>query len=281
MAHISIRDTVVFSFSFFFWNAPRIAARIVLPALGGWITSYVALYFYLTELEKYLGSPSDRIASLVLGLATAGMLVTLLMHSIIVSSIASLALGLEESGWEVFRIGRREVRLYAANLRFILICAGFIVVMRMTEFGMARFAPSAGAVWIVDIVMGGGLCWLAVRLGFLIPPIAVAKREGEILRRGWRLSLGHFWSMAAIAVVLALPGFAVELAGEFVMQLCGISLQFDRYSSLASLVAAYRGILPNVLVAVGIGYVVAIILLTAARVSVYRQLVDQAGPSAS
>jgi len=275
LAHVSVRDTVVFSFSFLFRNAQRIASRIALPALAGWITFYVAFFLYLTELEQYLGSPSERIASLVLGLATAGLLVTLFMHSIIVSSITSLALGLKDGKWKYFRIGRRECRLYAANLRFILISAAFIAVMRLGEIAMGRIVPLAGYDWITDIIIGGGLWLLTVRVGFLIAPLAVARSNGEILRRGWRLSSGRFWSITAIAIILALPGLVVEFAGEFVMSLYGRSPHVDQHASLASLVAAFREDLGEILFAVGIGYLVAIILLTLARVSFYRQLVDQ------
>jgi hypothetical protein len=275
LAQVSVKDTLVFSFSFLFRNAARIAARIALPALAGWIAFYIAFFLYLTELERYLGNPSDRIASLVLGLATAGLLVTLFMHSIIVSAIASLALGLEEGGWKYFRVGRRVWRLYAADLRFMLVIAAFITAMLVGEAAMSRFAAMAGYLWIADIAMGVGLYWLAVRFAFLIVPIAVAKRDGEILRRGWRLSSGHFWSITAITVVLVFPGFAVEFAGEFLMRLCGVFPELESSGSLASLVALYREILPAVLIAIGIGYLVAVVLLTAARVSVYRQLMDQ------
>jgi hypothetical protein len=123
--------------------------------------------------------------------------------------------------------------------------------------------------------MGVGLYWLVVRFWFLIAPIAVAKRNGEILRRGWRLSSGHFWSITAITAVLALPGLAVEFAGEFLMRLFGGYPELGSSGALASIVAMYRQILPDVLIAVGIGYLVAIVLLTLARVSFYSQLMDQ------
>ena len=275
MAQVSVKDTLVFSFSFLIRNAARIATRIALPALGGWITFYIAFFLYLTELVRYLGDPSDRIASLVLGLATAGLLVTLFMHSIIVSAVASLALGLEESGWKYFQAGRRAWRLYAANLRFMLVIAVFIAAVLVGEAVMGRLAATAGSIWIADIAMGVGLYWLAVRFAFLIAPIAVAKRDGEILRRGWRLSSGHFWSITAIAVVTVLPGFAVEFAGEFLMRLFGTFPDLGSSGSLASIAAMYRQVLPDVLIAVGIGYLVGVVLLTLARVSFYRQLADQ------
>ncbi|HEY0281252.1 MAG TPA: hypothetical protein VGC27_01365 [Rhizomicrobium sp.] len=275
MAHVSVKDTLEFSFSFLFRNAARIAARIALPALGGWFTFYIAFFLYLTELERYLGNPSDRVASLVLGLATAGLLVTLFMHAIIVSAIASLALGLEAPGWKYFSIGRRAWRLYAADLRCVLVFAAFIAAVRLGEAAIGRLGVMPGQVWIADLVMGVGLYWLFVRFGFLVAPIAVARRDGEILRRGWRLSSGHFWSIKAITAVLALPGFAIELAGEFLLRLLGTFPELGATGSMASLVALYREILPAVLIAIGVGYLVAVTLLTLARVSVYRQLMDQ------
>ena len=151
MAHVSVKDAVGFSFSFLFRNVAQIAARIALPAMAGWIIFYVTFFLYLMELERYLGDPNDRIASLVLGLATAGLLATLFMHSIIVSSIVSLALGLKEAGWKYFRIGRPAWRLYAADLRFVLIGTAFIFaiisncwrVMSRRRFPSLRAAKSS------------------------------------------------------------------------------------------------------------------------------------------
>jgi len=275
LAHVSVKDAVGFSFSFLFRNVAQIAARIALPAMAGWIIFYVTFFLYLMELERYLGDPNDRIASLVLGLATAGLLATLFMHSIIVSSIVSLALGLKEAGWKYFRIGRPAWRLYAADLRFVLIGTAFIFAMRLVEVALGRFAPTAGLVWVADVAVGVGLYWLTIRLGFLIAPIAIARRQGEILRRGWRLSSGNFWRMTATAVLLMLPGLGIELIGEFIMSLAGRGPQVDQHSALATIVAMYRENLPEILIAVGIGYLVATTLLTLGRVSFYRQLLDQ------
>jgi hypothetical protein len=126
--------------------------------------------------------------------------------------------------------------------------------------------------------MAGGAFWLAVRLWFLMAPVSVAKTQGQILRRAWRFSAGNFWRLSAIVLVLLLTGLAVETAGELVLHASGMVPPFPSSASLADYAAIYRKALPSILAVVGVAYLVGNVLLTAARVSVYRQLTDQTEP---
>ena len=146
MPHISISQALRFAFSFSYRNAAAIAARIALPAVVGWIAFYLSLFLYMKELVRYLNNPSDRIASLVLGLATAGLLVTLFLHTVMVASVTALALGREDGGWKYFRAARREWRLYAANLRLLLVAGIWLGAMQLLHFaaGWASLPKSPG-----------------------------------------------------------------------------------------------------------------------------------------
>lgn len=278
MPHVSISKALGFAFSFSFRNVAAIAARVALPALVGWFAFYMSLFLYLTELERYLGDPSDRIASLALGLATAGLLVTLFLHSVIVASLMALALGLEGGGWKYLPVARREWRLYAANLRLLLVAGIWVGAMQALRFTAAKFSWPAYFDLVFEVLMAGGLGLLTVRVWFLVAPVSVAKTQGRVLRRAWQLSAGNFWRLAAIVFVLLLMGLAVEAAGEFVMRASGVIPPFPSSASLADYAAIYRKILPGILVVVGIAYLVSNVLLTAARASVYRQLTDQTKP---
>jgi hypothetical protein len=275
LPHISVSKALGFAFSFSFRNAAAIAVRIALPALVGWIVLYTSLFLYLTELERYVSDPSDRIASLVLGLATAGLLLTVFLHSVIMATVAALALGLEDGRWKFFHITRREWRLYAANLRLLLVTVIWVVAMQILQFGVAKLSWPAHFGVALNLLMAGGLGLLAVRIWFLVAPVSVAKIKGQILRRSWRLSARVYWRLAAIAAVLLLMGLAMEAAGEIIMRASGMIAPFPKASSLAEFAANYRKILPFVTITIGIAYLIGSVLLVAARVYVYRQLTEQ------
>ena len=275
MPKISISQTLRFAFSFSFRNAAAIAARIALPAILGWIAFYLSMFMYMKELEKYLIDPSDRVASLVLGLATAGLLVTLYLHTVMVASVTALALGREDGGWKYFHAARREWRLYAADLRLLLATAIWLGAMQLLRFAAGLASVPAGFGFGLDAITVCGLGYLAVRIWSLVAPVSVASAHGEILRRAWRLSAGNSWSLAAIVAVFLLVGLVAEAACEFAMRVGGLIPPFPSSASLADYAAMYREALPGVLLVVGIAYLVSNILLTAARVSVYRQLTEQ------
>jgi len=274
LSHISIGRALRFSLSFLVRNYAAIAVRIALPALAGWIALYISLSMYLAELGRYLDNPSDRVASLVLGLATAGLLVMLFMHSVIVASISALALGYRDGRWKYFQIERCEWRLYAANLRLLLVLGVWIVAMRVLEIAAIRFLSTVNFDLVLDAIMGAAGAFLVVRVWFLMAPTAVTNTHGKILRRAWQQSAGNFWRVAAIIFVLLLVGLAVETAGEFVLR---ASVEFPPIpgnGSLADYTAMYRKVLPEVLCVVGIAYLLCNVMMTAARLDVYRQLTE-------
>ncbi len=278
MPHISVSKTLGFAFSFLFRNAAAIASRVVLPALVGWIVFYVSIFLFLAELERFLNVPSDRIAGVIFGLAAGGLLVTLFLHCVIVAAVAALALGLEDDGWKLFHIARREWRLYAANLRLLLVAAIWMGSILTLQFAATRLSSPVHLELAANLLMAGGLGFLAVRGWFLTAPVSVAKPDGPILRRAWRLSAHDAWRLAAIVFVLAMLGLAVETAGEFVLQASGAVPPLPSSAPLADYAALYRKILPCVLIAVGVAYLIGSVLLTAARVYVYRQLTERAEP---
>ena len=275
MPRISIRSALSFSLSFFFRNYLEIAARIVLPALIGWVVLYTSLSLYLYELLRYLDNPSDRIASLFFGVATGGLLLTLFLHALIVTSVTELAMGVESSGWKYFHAARREWRVYAAKLRFLLMVAVWIIVFLVVRFVAVRVLSLTKLDAGILIVMALGILWLVVRFWFLLGPVAVGNERGHVLRRAWELSSGHFWRIASIVLLVLLAGLAVATAGEKTLLACGVLSPFPTSGSLAGFARMYQNMLPYELFAVGIGYLVVVVVLTAARVEVYRQLTEQ------
>jgi hypothetical protein len=272
LSRISVKHTLRFAFRFVFRDGAKIWPRVLLPMLAGGIALYGALYLYLFELEHYLVRPNDRIASLVLGLATAGLLVTLFSHSVTTAAITSLALDREDYGWKYFCVSRRAWRTYAAYLRFLLLCAGFIAGVELFWFLLSQVWPSTTFDLCADACLVIGLAILAVRAGYLAGPVAAANDRGRVLREAWRLSSEHSWKLAATLFVIAVPGFGIEAACESLVRMVSLTPPIVRDLPLSDLVANYRDSLPAVVVAVGVAYAVSVVLLVAASAAAYRQI---------
>ena len=275
LPQVSVSKALEFAFSFSFRNGAAIIARIALPALARWMIFYFSLYLYLTELIRYLHNPSDRAASLVLGLATAGLLISLFLHSIIVAAVTALAMGLEDGGWKYFHARRREWRLYAANLRLLLVVGIWIAAIGGLQFSANESSSGFNFAIVLYPLTLGGLAFLGIRIWFLTAPASLARTQGKILRRSWELSAGHFWRIAAILVPLLLLGGVVEATGELILRAGAKFPPLPTSGLLIDYALFYRSILPGVLAASSIGYLISIVLLTTARVSIYRQLTDQ------
>lgn len=271
-AHLTIKSTIHFAVRLVFRDAAQLWPRLVLPMLAGGLALWGALYLYLLEYERYLVLPSDRAASLVLGVATAGLLVTLFSHSVTTAAIASLALGRPDRGWKYFCASRRAWRTYAAYLRFFLAAAVVVAVAVVLQGALGRIWSSPLFATGASFGLVAALAVLVVRGGFLIAPVAAAHDKGEVVRQSWRLSSRHFWKLAAIMFFIALPGFGIEFVCETAIRFSGLTAPMEQGGYLADFVAAYRHSLPAILFAVGTAYALSVVLLVAASAAAYRQI---------
>ena len=271
---ISVKHTLQFALRFVFRDGKKIWPRVLLPMIAGGVALYGALYLYLLELENYLIRPNDRVASVILGLATAGVLVTVFSHSVTTAAITSLALEREDHGWKYFCVSRRAWRTYAAYLRFLLLCAGFIAAVEVIRSLVDRFVSNSALDICADVGLLVGLAVLTVRVGFLAGPVAAANDRGQVLREARRLSSEHFWKLAVTLFVILLPGFGIEAICESLFRFAGFAPPVVREVLRSNSVADYRDSLPAVLTAVGVGYAMSIALLVAASAAQYRQITE-------
>src|SRR6185312_9718435 len=86
-------DALAFAFGFVLRNPGAILRRLAVPGLLGCITLYILLWGYCTQLTDYIGFPSDGLASRVMGIAAAAILVMLLLHAIVVARLGALLAG--------------------------------------------------------------------------------------------------------------------------------------------------------------------------------------------
>jgi hypothetical protein len=249
-----------------------IVTRIALPALVGWGILYLSAYLYLSELLSFLGLPSERSGSIILGLVAAGFLALLLLHAMLVTSLTTLAMNVSEEGQPYFRAKRREWRLYAANLRILLVALAFIAVMFVARFLIIGASPNALLISVFNVFVAVGLFALAVRCVFLAPAIVAVEPFGPIVRRAELLSRGSILRIAAVVVILMLPSVAIETIGEMALRAVGVFPTIVGNASLSAVALMYSHILPEILVLVSLAYVAAAVLITIASTYVYRQL---------
>lgn len=274
MQHISIKTSITSAVVFVTRNGPAMAARIVLPAIAGWAVLLLSLSLYLAELERYLRAPSDRVASLVLGVASAGLLVALFAHTVIVATISSLALGRPQRFWPYFDCSRPARRLYAAYMRYGVIWVAVMAVLSLLSVAVNRWLGHGAIDYLGDVLSLAAAAVLAVRIGFPMGAIAVAGDSGPIIRRAWALTSGNFWRLAAVVACFAIPAVVVELGCEWVIKAMGLAERYPYDGTFAQIVSAYRHVLPAILTGIGIAYLVGVTLLTTAAAFVCRQLTE-------
>ena len=244
----------------------------MLPAIAGWAVLLLSLSLYLAELERYLSAPSDRVASLVLGVASAGLLVALFAHTVIVATISSLALDRPTRFWPYFDCSRPARRLYAAYLRYAVVWVVVMASLSLLSVVLNRWTGRGAIVYLGDILSLVAATVLAVRIGFPMGAIAVGGDSGPIIRRSWALTSGNFWRLAVVVACFAIPAVVVELGCEWVIKAMGLVQRYPYHGTFAQIVSAYRHVLPAILTGIGIAYLVGVTLLTSAAAFAYRQL---------
>lgn len=94
----------------------------------------------------------------------------------------------------------------------VAVVVGLVAALAGVAFLGRGGAGAAGAAGIaavtVSVITIGAAIYALVRLSFLIAPSIVA--EGRVTL-GWRLTRGNFWRIVALAFVVLLPLFALEI----------------------------------------------------------------------
>lgn len=109
-------------------------------------------------------------------------------------------------------------------------------------------------------------------------PAVVFNERREILRRGWELSRGQFWRLAAVgALVVVLPGVLLESVGEL---MSGKILATSAAAGGESLAAAADALALNdlaiaaIVTSLSLGAALCLVLTTIASSIIYRRLQD-------
>jgi hypothetical protein len=259
-------------------NFGGILRRAAIPVLVGIVASYLLLASYLHQISSYLESPSGGGASKVLGIAALGLLVMLFLHSQMVGAVAGVLL--ERKGRPFMGIWLHEWRLFVASLQLLLIVCAYAVVFwpaQAAVAGMLSLPPLANLALKLSLL--AVLFWIGVRAWFFLLPLCVSAGEGEMLRRSWQSSAGHFWKITVLLLLIGPVVLLFHAVLQFLFWLFNAVPPLPSTISIGAALDVHRQLLlPFVLLMSGT-YIPAAVLSTVARIRLYQELTGAARPA--
>jgi hypothetical protein len=264
-----------FCFAFMFRKFLISLRRVAVPLFVGGFSLYFLLSLYLSQLAAYLSHPAGSVGSRILGVAAAGVLVMLFLHSTIVSSVVEIVLGRQIFDRNFLGIKKWQWGLYVANLKLLLI-AGFYISLLLILRGFigATDFPAIINVPLMSIALSP-LIWFLVRAWFFLLPVCLEVGEDEALMKSWRASEGHFWSVVAILIPILFVAAIFQGGGELFLRALHLVGPLRSNSSLASDMALMREYLKPIVILISGCYFLAVLLTTSARMQAYERIVSR------
>jgi hypothetical protein len=275
---VSAFEAAFFAYKFLLRQFGLAARLLLLPMTAAGLVLYTSLKIYLSQLVLFLHSPDPRVASFALGVLACGLFVSLFCYAVAVVAITNLALGNSPgAAWVRFRTERRDWRVYAAYLRFLLLLALMFVAVYAVSAAVTLFAATARnwIYWVLTIGSVLAIWWLTARIGFLIAPV-VASSEGPVLRRAWLQSAPDAWRNCILIALLLIPGLLVQAAGEYAFRFHELTPRLNGNLPLADYAVVIRDMLGSIIFVISLSSFVTVVLLTAGAVAAYRGAGSQA-----
>ncbi len=264
-----VSQILQYCFTFTFNRIPLTIRSVAVVLAASGLLSFF-LHLYLSQLGLYLAHPLDKVGSRVLGVAAVSILVLLFWHSIVVSVIVEIVSGRKIPGRSFFGIKKWQWRLYAANLKLVLVTtaylccfwAGYSLANKIGIFDFAKVL--LGVVFMVP------LAWFLIRSWFFLLPVCLEAREDEVLAKSFQASAGYFWSAVAIlssivAIIIALQGGA-----EFFLRLFHFIGPLKSGGTIAKDLPQLRAYLGPIVIPMAGGYFFTVLLTTVARIRAYE-----------
>ncbi len=272
----SVMEAARFAYGFLRHRFGAVIGRLWLPVILATLCLYAGTMGYFEQVLRYLEAPDPRVSQLALSLLSAGFLGALFFWSLGIAAIANLALGSDAPSAMPLRIGKSELRLYFAYLRFILLLgllgagAGFFFSSLGPLFQLGGVASAL----LLTLAILAALFWFTVRVGFLIPAVA-ATGKGTILRGAWRQSEGQTLRIAGLILVLVIPALLVHVVGEVVMEIAPPAPIVPTGNRVADYTRLAQSGFATFSVVLAVSSFFTIALLTAGAVGFHRQLTPQ------
>jgi hypothetical protein len=222
---IPVGDTISEAYDFTFGHLGVIIGLIWLPVALVAVGTFFANMFYGAALASALSE--GRIAAQ--GQAEIAMfgwlLLAFLLDSIAIAAVVKQALGLRKGPAFIhFALGKAEFRTFGVLLGFVIIMVLFyffyMLLLGVLVSLMKGHGPGASVLALAGAVtlLGGlaALCYIAVRLSFLMFPATVAEDKGG-LARSWILTRGNFWRIFLIGLATLLPLMLINSLAEYMI----------------------------------------------------------------
>lgn len=148
-------------------------------------------------------------------------LIGILLSACVTVPVVRQAMGLRTGPAFIhFAIGTAELRLWGGFLLLLGITIVLTLGLMLAMVVGAAVAAMTGskileALVVVLVVLAGvcGLIYALVRLSFLLAPVVVGENRVSF-ERGWTLTAGNFWRIAAVMFMVTLP-LAIVFLGAF------------------------------------------------------------------
>jgi len=215
MNKIPLGQTIAFGYAFLVNEILTVLRICWIPSLFIVVTDYLLRRYMFFYSEGNAGMGSALTDFVVL---SGALSLWLFSSSIMAVGITRLAMGLQLDQSKIyFPLGRTELRMFAANIRYVLsvavllllavLVSAFVLYLAGVEFDQAAQAQEAGpaallASFVVFFVFGYVLI-SAVRLAFFLPAIIVAEDKG--LERSHGAATGNVWRILVVLVGVAAP----------------------------------------------------------------------------
>ncbi len=116
--------------------------------------------------------------------------------------------------WAWLRFGMDEIRLIGLGILFmiaLIVIEIVVVLLGVLLVGAVTAASTVAGIILAIILIIAGICaaiWASVRIS-LIAPIMVLDHSFAI-RKGWRATKGHFWTLFGTYLVMMVGYFVLE-----------------------------------------------------------------------
>lgn len=213
-ARIPVGGMIARAYGFAFGNIVSNLGAIWIPVAVLWTASY----YLQPPLATQLHAQRDPQAAL----AEAPMLLALTAIGFIAQSaqLAALtkeALGLRSgNAFLQFPFGAAMWRTLGSTLLFFLVMMIIyigLVLATVIAGGITAAAAKTYGLAIVAVLFIALLCalfYIATRLSFFLPVVAVAERRVSLIR-AWQLTAGNFWRIFLAMFVILLPFVILEI----------------------------------------------------------------------
>jgi len=267
MKKIPIVQTIKAAYGFVFTHLGAIIGLIWVPMVLVTVLGFFVEQRYYTAAADALASNNfTRLGPSVISLLCY-FIAAILLYAVMYVPVMQLALGQRKDGALIhFALGPAEWRMFralAALAAFLFLPVMITAFLFNTVGALAgsqiKSMLAAGALEVLLVLSYLAVVYIALRLVFLLPAVAV-NEQGPVLPRAWILSGGNFWRILAIMLATLGPVALAAAAAQIVLE--GPSALIPSFSNSAAMAAAQlHQISVNMPVSKGVDFLVAPLIL--------------------